>query len=461
MFKPDATHPQYDEMVSVWGMCRDATTGQRAIRKGKEKYLPRLSEQLDDEYKNYLERALYFNATGRTAEALAGLVFRKDPTVDAPGIEELLGDVTNTGKSLFDLARDIVGDIIVVGRFGILVDYPPAPQTNAPVSVAQARQLSLRPYMTPYKAERILNWQYARFGNVTKLARVFLKEDWEGGEQVRELSLLSGSYQQIVWKKPKDKDQWEAEPPIAPTKGGASLTEIPFYFIGGKESGGDVTDPPIEDLAYVNIAHFKNSADYENGLHIAGLPTPYVTGVDPTQMPTMNLGSSQAWALMDPNSKVGFLQCGAEGFASIKEAMSDKKDEMAALGARLIAPDKKAAEAAETASIRRGGESSVLANMAASISSKLSKALSFMSEWAGAGGKATIELNRDYIVTKMTAQELTAWVSAVQSGTVSSETFFDALKAGEMVAETLDYETEQARKEADGPALGTMNANGQ
>lgn len=72
---PDQKHPEYIELSDVWKRCRDAVTGQRAIQEGGELYLPKLDEQADDAYKTYKGRALYYNATGRTVDAMSGWYF--------------------------------------------------------------------------------------------------------------------------------------------------------------------------------------------------------------------------------------------------------------------------------------------------------------------------------------------------------------------------------------------------
>lgn len=85
----------------------------------------------------------------------------------------------------------------------------------------------------------------------------------------------------------------------------------------------EVIAPPIEALADVNIAHYQNSADLENGAHLSGLPTPYATGLDATvdengvaTSPTIYIGSSTFLTFPNADTKVGFLQCGSEGFAT-------------------------------------------------------------------------------------------------------------------------------------------------
>jgi hypothetical protein len=125
---------------------------------------------------------------------------------------------------------------------------------------------------------------------------------------------------------------------------------------------------------------------------------------------------------------------------------------MAILGARLLSSEKKATETAQTAQIHRAGESSILASIAQTISIGLSEALSIFSEWAGVDGEAEIELNDDFIPQGLDPQQLTALVGAWNSGAISLATLFENLQAGEIIAQDITYEEEQARIEEGAPA---------
>lgn len=458
MKKPDDKNPGYTEYALVWTMCRDASTGQRAIHGGGVKYLPKLEGQSDDQFKAYKQRALYYNATGRTVEAMKGLTFRKKPFLDVPDkMKPWLADITMTGISFIGLAKKNMEEVLKVGRYGLLVDYPQAPALGdgASLTINDADLLDIRPYMVGYTAENILNWNNQRVGSKTILMDVFLNESVDDPEykaQVRQLTLQSGYYQQNVWLMDK-KNKWTLAKTITPLMAGRPLEWIPFWFSAAEESDGSIQNPPIEDMAYVNISHYQNSADLENGAHISGLPTPYITGID-TQT-SINLGTGTVLNLPDVNSKVGFLEV-ETGFETLEKLMDRKENMLAALGARMIAPEKKAAEAAETAGIRRGGENSVLGDIAGTVEMALQQALSFMAKWAGLTGDVRFEINKDFLPMPMDASALTAWVKAWQSGAISEETFFEALQAGEVVGETLTFEHEQDRKAESPPPLGTM-----
>ena len=124
---------------------------------------------------------------------------------------------------------------------------------------------------------------------------------------------------------------------------------------------------------------------------------------------------------------------------------------MSALGAKMLS-DSVVAETATGASLRNTGEMSVLAQLSNEVSRVLSRACSFMHQWAGLQ-PVTIKLNTDYLPTKMTPQELQALVQAWQAGGISPQTLFNNLKQGEIIAQEVTFEDEQAQISEATPVL--------
>ena len=455
---PDIVHDDYTDMLETWTACRDAAIGQRAIHKAGDTYLPKLAGQESKDYNAYKGRAQFYGATGRSIKGMKGLVFRIKPVLEVPkGMVEWVEDITLDGKTLNGLAECCLGETLTVARGGLLVDHPKGAQTENPVTVAAARQLGLRPYITLYKAESIRYWKRERVQNVTKLTYLVLAETFDTDEgqeeQLRVLRLDQGVYTQEVYR--KSKDEWDLYDVITPVMNGSPIDEIPFFFLSPEETGCDVQSPPIEDLVNVNISHYKNSADLEHGAHMSGLPTPYITGID-DESPVM-LGSATILKIPNPESQVGFMQVGAEGFASIEKLMDRKEQQMAALGARLIAPEKKQVEATETHQIRRGAENSVLASIVGNVERQIVKALEFMALWGGYETEIRYELNKDYIPNPMSPAMLKELTAAWQSGAISEQAYFEALQAGEMYGDSVNFEDERERKAETPPALGNLD----
>lgn len=459
-FDPSLQHPDYVDYLAVWQKCDDAAAGQRKIKAGGNLYLPELAGHKKESYDAYRERASYFNATGRTVDGYVGMVMRKKPKIVLPdAAAPWADDITLTDESLADFAAGCIRAALG-SRPAILVDMDAAP---GPLTAAQATALQLRPYLTLYKAASIINWERARINGAYRLKNVFLQEgytddDGKAKVQIRQLTLDSGQYEQIVWREGAGKS-WVEYSRVTPLKNGQAILEIPFYPIAADKPTIEISAPPIEDLADVNIAHYRNSADLENGVHISGMPTAVITGYDAIDVETgkptaIALGTSTALVIPNADAKATFLQVGSEGFASLEKAMDRKEQHMAALGARMVAPEKKQAETAEAAGIRRGGENSVLAALAGVVSRQIQKALAFAVDWMGLNAsQVEFELNKDLVPPNITFDDLVKAFSLKQQGAISQATFFDMLRYSDMVPDDFDDEEELARIAEDGPTV--------
>jgi hypothetical protein len=457
----DTKHSEYHEYYEIWERCEHAAEGQDEIHEYGVKYLPRLSGQTDAEYHAYKQRALYYNATARTIDGLTGMIFLKPEVITAPAaMDNIIADVTMGGLSLHQFAEMVAEEVITIGRCGVLVDYPPI--VNA-VTLAQAQAQGARPYATMYDAESIINWKTGRINNVEQLTLVVLEEEYEveGDEfeskcepQWRVLDLGDGGiYRQRVFRKDK-RGEFILVDEIYPQINGRPLNKIPFEFFGVRDNSPCVDKPPLLDLVDVNLSHYRTTADYEHGLHFTGLPTPVVTGYySDDKSASLRIGSGTAWLLPDSQSKAFYLEFTGQGLAELREALRSKEAMMATLGARILAPEKRAAESAQTANIHRSSENSVLASISQSISIGLTHVMEYLRDWSGVTGDVKIELNRDFIPNSMTAQDLDSLVKAWQSGSISHQTLFDNLVAGDIIMQDVSFDDEMER-------IATMPATG-
>jgi len=275
-------HKDYEMYANKWLRTRVACEGQDAVHGQGVKFLPMLSEQTELDYKNYVQRATYFNACGRTLEGLVGMVFRKEPSKEYPtALQSLIDDLDLSGNSIDRLAQHTMTELIRAGRMGMLVEYP---QVNVEVnSQAQASALNLRPYVTKYPAESILDWRIERVNNAMQPTMIKLMESYEvstsvfeheSKPQIRALLLENGIYIQRIYRS-GDKNEWlQWGDDIIPLMRGNPLTSIPFWAFGSETNSLELQQPPILDLVDLNLAHYRVNADYERGCHFAGLPTP-------------------------------------------------------------------------------------------------------------------------------------------------------------------------------------------
>lgn len=469
-----STHAGYDKYAAKWKRCRDVSDGQDAVHAAGAAYLPKLKDQEEEAYKAYVKRAGFYNATWRTIGGLLGMLFRKPPKVEIPkAIEPHLKDVDLAGTSIDTYARQVALEVLEVGRLGIMVDHPPQ-QTGEdgkiiPITVAVAEQMGMRPTLKLYPAESIINWKYRRVRNRNMLSQVRLEElvqepDGEWAEKsVKQWRVLdlddAGHYRVRVYRREKEADVL-VEGPFYPLMNGKPLDFIPFAIVGvdGVESALD--EPPLIDLVDLNLSHYRTNADYEHGCHFTGLPTPVVSGYSPpgtgkdgTGPPEkLYIGSSHAWVFTDANAKASYLEFTGQGLTALKENLDRKEQQMAILGARMLAAEKKQAETATTAAIHRTGENSVLSAISMAVSEALEWALTVFAKWAGHEAEIVYQLNRDFMPAGIDAPQLTALVNAWQSGTLSDEELFDLFQRGDLIDSEKTLGEHQAQVEINAPA---------
>lgn len=472
----DTQHPEYADALPDWTIMEDVLSGQRAIKSKGTAYLPKLNEQNDTEYAAYKQRAGFFNATGKAHEALVGFIFRRNPEVTIPENETMAGiakDITLGGLSLYDYTRKTVEAVMAKGRMGTLVDWDEA--ENRPLAIA-------------YTAEDIINWKTRRIGGMMVLSQLVLHEkdsEWIplGPESKPEQSPDEYSHKTYdqwrvyrvdetggdpfviceVWRR-KEKTsngqpgEWAMVKQAIPTRRGKALHRIPFIFHNADDSQPEIGKVPLIDMATVNLSHYMTSADLENGRHFTGLPTPYAAGFEQPADGKLAIGSSVAWVTDRADAKVGFVEFSGQGLGALERAITEKETQMAALGAKMLEPEAKKAEAYDTVELRSSAETSALSKVARAVSGGISDILQWMGWWIGGQSdpedlSAThkIELNRDFLTTRMRPEELQQMVGAYAAGAIDFETLFWNLQRGEMIEPQRTIEEVKASIEANPP----------
>ena len=504
---------QLTDVLPDYELIRDCIAGQRAIKKKEYKYLPDPDEGEPDatarklRYKRYLESAVFYGVTGRTLRGLVGLVFDTDPAVEAPDmLAPVIADATGSGTSLDQQAAASLSDVVGLGRAGVLTDYP---RTTVPTTRADALAGNVRPTIIRYEPEDIINWRSKAVGARLLKTLVVLKEkfvlDDDGfaettGDQYRVLRLENVSedaraapvYTVEIHRMIDVPGKPRVEK-YTPVDGkGLPFREIPFEFMGAHDNDPDVDPSPLLDIAELNIAHFRNSADYEESVFLVGQPTPVFSGLDKRwvedvftvetddghgvkkKVAKVRLGSRAAIPLPAGGS-AELLQAQPNTLAF--EAMGHKEDQMVALGAKLI-ENTGTQQTATEATIDSVLDNSVLGTCARNVSMAYRKALNWA--WQYMTGEIVddpevidYELSTDFDARGMTPEQCTAIVGQWTSKAITFEEMrWNLKRAGvaylddEEAKEQLEAEREEniemeaAAANALGQATGQVDADG-
>jgi len=434
----DTPHPAYVPHEKRARRVRDAVEGTDAIKGASTLYLPHpvagwrqlegeLLTEAIERYKAYLERATWLGVTGRTHEGMLGAVFRKAAQVQVPSpLEYMLEDADGSGMSLEQFSKMVVTATIQAGRAGVLVDYPEAPDG---LTVEQTAGMSAT--LRFYDSSSIINWK--REGETLTL--VVLAETYEAGAdefdhkpetQHRVLRLEDGVYTQQVWR-----DRQPVGEKVMPRQADGSVWPIiPFQFVGAKNNDEVPDKPLLLDIADLNIAHYRNSADLEEGSFLCGQP---MLHVDIGEMP------ADQWRELNPNgiaigSRRGVqTQGGSMSMVQAEERnlplslMEQKERQMLAIGARLI-EQRGGNQTAEEVRAKSGAENASLSSVAGNVSDAIENAL----EWAmyfmiGAvdTDEIVFELNQQFYPEEADPQEIMARMQELDRGLIAKSDYRD------------------------------------
>lgn len=430
----NSTHPLYEANEVRWKRCRDAYDGEDAVKASGLIYLPKIDPgQSDAEYQAYKKRAPYYEAVARTVDGFVGAISRKPHQIQLPeSISSMKAKATADQTTLDDFIKHLCREVLLMARGAIVVDMDDESQL---------------PYLAFYPAEAILNWgnDWVVLAETTYVANKndpFIRNETP---QIRHLFIKNGSYHVETWQKTKNPAgafEWSIIARSTPTKRAMTLDQLPFFWVSLAGNAAAVAKPPLLGLINASLSHYRSAADLEHGRHFTALPTLYLSGVNDDE--PVAVGAGAVIKLADPAAKAGYAEFTGQGLQSLETALATKEQQMAMLGASIVAAGPKGVESAEAARIRISGENSLLMGIVSTIEQVLNIALTFAAKWATMQGdeNVMVKLNRDFIDQSLDAQALTGLLEAVQAGKLSLEDFLFSLQQAEMLRPDTDIVAE-------------------
>lgn len=472
--KVDYVRKELQELICRYDLIRHCIAGQDEIKKHAIKYLPQPNEADKSEenrirYKQYKERAIFYNVTGRTLNGLVGQVFQKDTVVSLPAnLDILKADVDGGGVELDQLAKKALRLNLAHGRAGLLADYP---KNEGPVSIADLEAGKIRPTLSLWQPWDIINWRVKTIGSQKLLVLVVISEQYvqdddgfceECDDQYRVLSLNEeGNYQVDIYQETYDSkgtsmgfDVVESSIPLDGS--GKPWKLIPFQFIGAENNDPEPDLPPLYDLATLNIGHYRNSADYEEACFMLGQPTPVASGLTQDWVKDVLKGSMQLGSRgiipLPEGGAMSLLQCAPNTMP--KEAMEHKEVQMVALGAKLV-EQRSVQQTATEAGLNNASETSVLASCTKNVASAFTQALKWAAQFIGEAvtdDSVSYALSTDFGSAFATPQDRAQLMAEYQGNLISQTEMRDNLRRiGVAFQDDEEYKSEI---DSAGPDLG-------
>lgn len=449
-------------MVDCANMVRTLVAGTKAMRKAEQTYLPKQAAESANAYAVRLARSVLFNATGKTVLDMTGKVFNKPVTLEKDVPAELVTFAENidlTGRHLNVFACDVFKDAMQPGIGFIYVDMPPPVkrEDGKPATMADEQEAGIRPYLTYVPLERLIGWKSTTINGVETLTQIRILESVtvDNGpyleSEIRQIRVVVPG-QWATFREDKDGKwvQFDTGSIVGPT----SIPLVPVYL---NRTGFMCGEPPLQNLAELNVAHWQLDSDVTNIMHVANVPILFGAGFNETE--TLNIGASEMVRSSNNEATLTYVEHTGTAIGAAITRLQNLETQMQVMGLQLLA-DKPGQTA--TGEVRDDvKENSPLAMMARALQDALEQAFGFMAQFAGVKWDRTtasndkggsIRVNTDFGIQlgAATVQDL---VNMVSAGVISKETFWSELQRRGVLSDSFDPTVEKDRLETEAPVL--------
>jgi len=439
-------------MMPDWQVMAAVTRGTNYIRDLSETYLPQEPREDDDAYQTRIDRSVLSPYTSRLIETAAGAILRKPIHIEGDQYWlDLAQNIDGLGSNINEYARRALVSSLTFGHSAILIDYPAA---MGATNLAEERAQGRRPYFIHVDAPQIWGWRQETTMPGSPLVQVRIHEyttrplnDF-GEEQIEQMRVIyPGKYD--LYTLGQDVVEFSES-------GGYSLDAIPLVPIYSNRRGMLRSQPPLLDIANLNITHYQRQADLIHALHIAAMPTLVLEGWDDTTG-SATMGVNYAIA-MQPGNKAYYVQADATSFDAQMSELQSLEQQMSTLGVTKLFGQKFVAESAEAKRIDQAQSNSVLSIISQELESALNQAFAFAAQYVGIE-PPEITIDRDFDYYRLIGQDVSVLTQLNQLGKISDSMLLEILRRGEILPDNINIEDEAEAAEMDATALVEANEN--
>ncbi|MEA2174117.1 MAG: hypothetical protein QOD00_1709 [Blastocatellia bacterium] len=476
--KPSFRCKAYAAMARAWTIVRDVSKGTLNLRDKGKVYLPQFPAEHDNDYKVRTGAATLFNAYARTVQGLVGMVFKKNPVLstDVPQqIKDHAENIDLAGSHLDVFAKEAFTDLFD-GHVFFLVDMQKALGPGA--TLADELRAGIRPYWVKYSAAQAINFRTANINGQKVVGQITFEEetsveDGNYGEKCvmryRTFRLVpysdaasrETSYA-VAWELlEKQKDASTGQETFATIDFGVvpNFTRIPVAVAYGKRTGFLESQPPLLDLALLNISYFQKRSDYDGTLHKCGFPIPIFKGIE-EDIKKIEVGSGLGVRIpADGDAK--YLEPAGTSLDAARLDLQDLRGEMATLGLSVLAGQPNVEKTATASVIDFSQESSELETMVRSMSDALELCCDFHAQYLGLGEDkgGSISLGSHLKNMRLSQAQIQTYSNMAKESQLSHLTLWEILQNSDALPDTFEAKNEEQRLKNQQATFGVQPPN--
>lgn len=433
----------YLRMAPRWELPDALLGGTLAMREGRSKWLPQEPKESSENYSIRLGRAILFNGFKTAVDDLVDRPFARPLTISGElgDLEYLLDDCTRTKRSLNEFAKDVLRSASIYGLTHILVEFP-----TLPAGASLADEQGKNPYFVHIDAPCLIGWELDENSQLLSIRfkQTSIERVGSYGEKVVHKIVHYTRTDITVFRKRDQSDEYDEVSSVTHTFG-----SVPLVTIYLNKQTEFVADPPLEDLAFLNLAHWQSSADQRNILRFTRIGILFASGFKREEYDNgLVIGPNYLIKTENPDGKLSYVEHSGRACESGERDLAKLERQMEVMGLQPVI-EKRSEETATGKTIDDSNQSSSLRSWVGSCNRGLTQALLLAGQWKSRELNTSVALFDDFGVSVRSSNELSTLLNSRLAGEISRETFLEEMKRRGVLNETLDIEEEVTKLEAD------------
>jgi len=466
----DTTIPAYDRMAKRWDLIVDLLGGTLRMRAQAEKWLPKEPAEKQTAYDARLARTVLFEALKNTITQLSAEPFSRPVIVLEPPevLEYLEADVDRSGKSLTQLGRQLFSDMATYGKCHVLVDFSRIVQNEdgkEKASIEDEKLAGARAVFVRVSPIDLVGWRTvpdsAGRPSLESVRIVETREESSGSYMVREVPhvrVVTKTEWQL-WRKNTENSAADSESWSMIDDGKHTFGEVFLVTAYADDKSGLLeANPPLEGMAWLNLAHWQSMSDQRNILRFSRFGILFQSGVSKAEMgEKMALGPTNVIRSTNPDAKMSVVEHRGTAIGAGRDDLEDLERRMEIEG---LQPQMRRATAvtATEKGIDENRNQTWIQSWIRAIETAIRECYEMAAKWHKVDLKDDFKLDifSDFRIAVTNDSELDFLLKAVVAGKLSLKTFLAEIKRRGRLADSVEVEKEIVQIESEGPSIDDM-----
>ena len=419
--------------------------GTGAMRAAGKSYLPQWPQESAEAYAIRLQASTLLPVLKETIGQMTGRVFFKDIDDEqvSGSLKPLLANVDLQNNNLPVFCAKWFADALAFGASYVLVDYPSAEGNR---TLADDKAQGLRPYAVLVKNADVLGFRSEMRGGAEvctqfRYRQSLIEPDGEFGEKtVVQINVIEPG--RVRRYRQADNGAWYVYSENAMQSRGQVLDYVPVVELLPEKTGFFTGQPPLLELAYLNVKHWQSQSDQDNIVHYVRVPLLAYSGDDDDFKSVVSAAGNVVGLGME--GSLSYVEHSGAAISAGASALEKLEADMQAAGAKLLTRTKLALTDSQ-ARDEQGKEISLLRYYANLLEDSIGRVLDMMAHWLGSDDGGTVEISGNIDADYNPQASLDVLLKMNAGGSLSHETLFNEAKRRGVVSNMADWAAEKQR----------------